>query len=118
MRQHISPFSFLLSSFPLRSGLNLSKHRGEAQFDNTEEGFTKDTATHLARTQFAVDEDYGYLLNLEALLVGGELHFNLEGITLEADGVEVNRFEHLAAVALKPSRCVMNRNARNALHVL
>ena len=44
----LSPFSF--SSFPLRFGLNLSKHRGEAKFDNSEEGFTKDTATHFART--------------------------------------------------------------------
>ena len=50
MRQHISPFSFLLLSFPLCFGLNLSEHRSEAKFDNSKKGFAKNAAAHLART--------------------------------------------------------------------
>ena len=60
----LSPFSF--SSFPLCFGLNLSEHGSEAKLDYSEEGFAKNAAAHLARTQFTVDEDYGNFLNLKA----------------------------------------------------
>ena len=57
------------------------------QPDNSEHGFSENTAVHLGCSQFAVDEDNRHFLYVGSAFVGGELHFNLKSITLEADTV-------------------------------
>ena len=88
------------------------------QTHDSESGFGEDASGHLARAQLAVDEDDGHFLDAEAAFVGGELHLNLEGVAFEADGVEVNGLEHLAAVADETGGGVVNVQAGDELHVL
>ena len=85
---------------------------------HAEEGFAEDAAVHLRGTQLAVDENHRYFGNLEAALVGGELHLNLEGIPLEADFVQFDGFEHLTAVALESGSGVVDGQAGDDAHIL
>lgn len=87
------------------------------QADDAEDGFAKDAGVHFRGAQLAVDEDDGHFLHLCAALVGGELHLDLEGITLEADGVEVDGLQHAAAVAHEARRGVVDGQARDDAHV-
>ena len=66
----------------------------------------EDAATHLAGAQLAIDEDDWHLLDLEATLLSCELHFNLECIALEANGIEVYSFQDSAMVADETSKTV------------
>ena len=87
------------------------------QADDAEDGFAEDAGVHFRGAQLAVDEDDGHFLHLCAALVGGELHLDLEGIALEADGVEVDGLQHAAAVAHEARRGVVDGQARNDAHV-
>ena len=57
---------------------------------------------------------FGYL---ESALVSSELHFNLEGIALKADGIEVDGLKHFAAIAFESGRGVVDGNARHDAHI-
>ena len=48
------------------------------------------TAVHFGGAQFAIDEDDRHFLYLEAAFVGGEFHFYLEGVSFEADTVQID----------------------------
>ena len=71
------------------------------QFDNTKNGLSKDTAVHFWGTQFPVDKDNRYFHNLETAFVSSEFHFNLEGITFEADTIQIDCLQYLTTIALK-----------------
>mgnify|MGYP007122063997 CR=1 FL=1 len=68
-----------------------------AQPHHAEESLGEDAARHLRRALAAVHEDDRHLLDLEADLVGGELHLNLEGVALEANLVKLDGLQHAAA---------------------
>ena len=84
---------------------------------DTEYGLAKDAAVHLRGAQLAVDEDDGYLLDLESALIGGEFHLYLEGVAFEAYLVELNGLQHLAAVALEACGSILHLDTRHKLHV-
>lgn len=90
----------------------------QLQLDDTENGFTENTAVHLRATQLAVDEDNRHFHHFEPALIGSEFHLYLKGITFEADGIEVDGFQHLAAVALEAGSGIMNRQTGDESHVL
>ena len=81
------------------------------QFDDTENGLSKDTAVHFRGTQFPVDEDNRHFHNLETAFVSSEFHFNLEGITFEADTIQVDCLQYLTTVALKAGGRIMYRQS-------
>ena len=89
-----------------------------AQTHHTKESLAKDATRHLAGALTTIHEDNGYLLNLKANLVGGELHLNLEAIALEANLVELDGLQHATLVALETSGSVVNLKARNDAHIL
>ena len=60
------------------------------QPDNSEHGFSENTAVHLGCSQFAVDEDNRHLLYIRSAFVSGEFHFYLESIPFEADAVQID----------------------------
>ena len=82
------------------------------QPNHSEYSLTKDTAVHFGGAQFAIDEDDGYFLYLEAAFVGGEFHFYLEGISFEADTVQIDSVQYLAAVTYKSGCSVMDGQPR------
>ena len=90
---------------------DLTKHCSESEFHHAEEGFAEDTAAHFAATQLAVDKDHGHFCHLESQFVCSEFHFDLEGIPLEADSIEVDSFQYLAAIALESRCCVVDLHA-------
>lgn len=71
------------------------------QPNHSEYGFTKNTAVHFGGAQFAIDEDDRHFLYLEAAFVGGEFHFYLEGVSFEADAVQIDSLQYPAAVTYK-----------------
>ena len=81
------------------AGTYLSGEFGPAQAHDSEEGFAEDSARHLACAELAVDEDDRHLLDTVSEREGCELHFDLEGIAFEANGIEVDAVEHLARIA-------------------
>ena len=89
----------------------------EPQADDPEHGFAEDAAAHLARAQLAVDEDDRNFLYLETALLGGELHFYLEGISFEAHLVQFDGLQHAAAVTFEAGRGVVYLQPRDDAHV-
>ena len=69
------------------------------QPNHSEYGFTKNTAVHFGGAQFAIDEDDRHFLYLEAAFVGGEFHFYLEGVSFEADTVQIDGLQYPAVVS-------------------
>ena len=63
------------------------------QPNHSEYGFTKNTAVHFGGAQFAINEDDRHFLYLEAAFVGGEFHFYLEGVSFEADAVQIDAYD-------------------------
>ena len=78
------------------------------QPDNSEHGFSENTAVHLGCSQFAVDEDNRYFLHIRSALVGGELHLYLESIAFKADAVQIDGLQSPAAVAYKAGGSIVN----------
>ena len=89
-----------------------------AQTHHAKERLAEDAAAHLARAFAAVDKHHRHLLNLEANLVGGVFHLNLESIALEADLIEVDGLQHATAIADEASGGVVYADARDEAHIL
>jgi len=85
--------------------------------DDAEERFGEDAAGHLAGTELTVDEDDGYFFDTEAYFVGGIFHFDLEGVTLEADLIKFDGLEHMTAVADEAGCGVVYLNAEDEANV-
>ena len=79
------------------------------QPNHSEYGFTKNTAVHFGGAQFAINEDDRHFLYLEAAFVGGEFHFYLEGVSFEADAVQIDGLQYPAAVTYKSGCSVVER---------
>ena len=73
------------------------------QPDNSEHGFSENAAVHLRCSQFAVDKDNRHFLYIRSAFVSGKFHFYLESIPFEADAVQIDGLQYLAAVAYKPA---------------
>ena len=89
-----------------------------AQTHHAKERLAEDAAAHFARALATVDEHHRHLLDLEANLVGGVFHLNLEGIALEADLIEVDGLQHTATVADEARGGVVDADARDKAHIL
>ena len=87
------------------------------QPDNSEHGFSENTAVHLGCSQFAVDEDNRHLLYIRSAFVSGEFHFYLESIPFEADAVQIDGLQYLAAVAYKAGGSVMYGQSRDKPYI-
>ena len=88
------------------------------QPDNSEHGFSENTAVHLGCSQFAVDEDNRHFLYIRSAFVSGEFHFYLESIPFEADAVQIDDLQYLAAVAYKAGGSVMYGQSRDKPYIL
>ena len=88
------------------------------ELDHAKHGLAKDAAVHLAGAQHAVDKHDGHLYNLEAHLVGGVFHLDLEGIALKLNLVEVDALQHLSPVAHKAGCGVVHVHAGDDAHIL
>lgn len=71
-----------------------------------------------ARAEFAVDKYHGHLLDFEPEFVSCKLHFDLEGISLKAYGVQVDSFEHFTTIANKSGCGVVQGHPCNSAHIL
>lgn len=87
------------------------------EFADTEYGLAEDAGIHFARAKLTVDENDWILHNPEAQLICLEFHLDLEGITLEFDSVEIDSFEHLAAVAYESGGAVAQSHACDCAHI-
>lgn len=87
------------------------------QPDNSEHGFSENTAVHLGCSQFAVDEDNRHFLYIRSAFVSGEFHFYLESIPFEADAVQIDGLQYLAAVAYKAGGSVMYGQSRDKPYI-
>ena len=96
----------------------MTEPRTDFEAQHTEEGFGEYTAGHLAGAEDTVDEDDRYFLDAEAALVSRKLHFNLEGVSLEANLVQFDGFEYFAAIAHESGGRVVNGYAENGADVL
>ena len=99
------------------AGTYLSGEFGPAQAHDSEEGFAEDASRHLACAELAVDEDDRHLLDTVSEREGCELHLNLEGIALEAYGIEVDAFEHLSGIAYESGCGVAECDAQYGAYV-
>lgn len=88
------------------------------EFDDAKDGFAEDTSAHLALAQYAVDEDDGYFLYIEAAHLGSKLHLYLEGIALELNLVELHSLQYLATIAHKSRSGVVYLHAGNDANIL
>src|SRR5919202_1323019 len=80
-----------------------------AAAEDVGKGLGHDGFAHLALADLAVRKDDGHLFDAEALthaLVDG---LDLKGVAFQADGVEVERLEHAAPVALESCGAVAHR---------
>ena len=73
------------------------------QSDNSEDSFSENATVHLGCSQFAVDEDNRHFLYIRSAFVSGEFHFYLEGVSFEADAVQIDGLQYLAACLLYTS---------------
>src|SRR6266511_3508983 len=76
-----------------------------------------DSPRHLAGPGLAVAEDDRDLLDPEAVADGAKRELDLERVALRAHGVEVDRLEHLAPVALEAASEVAHGQAEDVLGV-
>lgn len=68
--------------------------------------------------QFAINEDDRHFLYLEATFVGGEFHFYLEGVSFEADTVQIDGLQYPAAVTYKSGCSVVDGQPGDEAHIL
>src|SRR5439155_7058072 len=73
----------------------------EAAADDVGKGLGHDGFAHLARAHLAVRKDDGHFFDAEALTHALADRLDLKGIAFQADGVEVERLQHAAPVALE-----------------
>src|SRR5689334_1035161 len=99
-------------------GSEFALERSIFQLPDHQHCFSYDRFTHLTRPGMAVDKDDRDLLDLESLSPGTEVHFDLEGITVGADIVEIDRLEHSTAKTLKTTCRVLHLDAGDQTRVL
>ena len=87
------------------------------QPNHSEYGFTKNTAVHFGGAQFAINEDDRHFLYLEATFVGGEFHFYLEGVSFEADTVQIDGLQYPAAVTYKSGCSIVDGQPREEAYL-
>ena len=88
------------------------------QPNHSEYGFTKNTAVHFGGAQFAIDEVDRHFLYLEDAFVGGEFHFYLEGVSFEADPVQIVSLLYLAAVTYKSGCSIVDGQPGDEAYIL
>src|ERR1051325_7527614 len=89
-------------TFPSSStGNEPPRRRHQSQPPHHPDGLPHDGRRHLARSLRPVDEDDRDLANAEALLPSAEAHFDLKGIAIGTDAVEVDCCQHGPAKALE-----------------
>lgn len=86
--------------------------------DYSEYGFAENAAVHLRCSEFAVNEDDRHLDDFKSGFVGCEFHFNLEGVSFEAYLIQIDGFQHLAAVTYETGGGVVDGNACDDTHIL
>lgn len=94
-----------------RNRSEAAEHRTKAQLPDLPRGFPDDGLAHLGPALGALGEDDGHFVNPESFLPGNEVHFDLEGVSIRANTIQVNRFKHLAAEAFEPGRDVLDFQA-------
>src|SRR5919201_3264212 len=73
----------------------------QAAAEDVGKGLGHDGFAHLARAHLAVGEDDGHFFDAEALAHALVDRLDLESVAFQADGVEVERLQHAAPVALE-----------------